>query len=152
MAISRVVAPDPSRWPIKAMSTVANISRRTFPPTTFSTLLTMRSNTPASFITPKNRTAKINRIAVVETLETPALMYSLISVGLKPTAKPTRIGKRMNTTAGVLLPHSRRATIRIIRAKPATPSNDITLLPFKGSPRESSYVHQKPRFVLMPRL
>ena len=78
----------------------------------------------------------MNRIAVVETLDTPALIYSLISAGLKPTAKPTKIGSRINTTAGVLLPQSRRATIRIIRAKPATPNNDITLLPFTDYKRD----------------
>ncbi len=47
-------------------------------------------------------TEKINRIAVVATLLTPVAMYPLISLGVKPTIKPTIIGTRINTIAGAL--------------------------------------------------
>ena len=50
----------------------------------------------------KNMTEKINRIAVVATLLTPVAMYPLISLGVKPTIKPTIIGTRINTIAGAL--------------------------------------------------
>ena len=123
MVMRKVEAPPPSRWPMMAMRQVIRATPTTLLPTFFISAPMILSNMPASVITPKNRTEKMNRIAVPWTPLTPSLIKPAISSRVKaPVA--TRMAAVMvetltNASAGTVTLRSSRTMTAITVAKPS---------------------------------
>ena len=119
----KVEAPPPSRWPMMAMRQVIRATPTTLLPTFFISAPMILSNMPASVMTPKNRTEKMNRIAVPWTPLTPSLIKPAISSRVKaPVA--TRMAAVMvetltNASAGTVTLRSSRTMTVITVAKPS---------------------------------
>ena len=119
----KVEAPPPSRWPMMAMRQVIRATPTTLLPTFFISAPMILSNMPASVMTPKNRTEKMNRTAVPWTPLTPSLIKPAISSRVKaPVA--TRMAAVMvetltNASAGTVTLRSSRTMTAITVAKPS---------------------------------
>lgn len=120
----KVDAPPPSRWPMMAMMQIIRATPTTLLPTFFIRALMILSNMPASVMTPKNRTEKMNSTAVPWTLDTPALIKPAISSSVKvPVA--TRMMEVMvetptNPSAGTVTLRSSSKTTVMTVAKPSS--------------------------------
>lgn len=97
MVIKKVDAPEPSKWAIIAMTTVPMVIFTGSPLTSFKILVINGSNSPALFITPKNKIANPNIMPVGATLTIPSNIKVPNSLP-KPPINAKTIGTKISET------------------------------------------------------
>ena len=108
------------------MIPVATVIAITFSPAIATSLSTMTSKTPTSLMMQKKIIEKINKIELLETVFMPVPISSLRSAMLVPIISAAKVGTRISTTIGLILPLSSNTMIARTNKNPT--SDNITFL------------------------
>src|SRR5690625_821249 len=127
MVIRKVDAPEPSKWAIAPISTVAIATSTTLPRESLTILLMIGLNNPVSCMMPKNRMANTNMMTTEMTEFIPSLKNSVISPKPNPAKSAPMNGTITKATIGLSFWVINSVTIISMTNKPITLSISLLL-------------------------